>query len=182
MPACCLSLASGKQVLHVERACSRLRGPSVFPSLSPPLLLLLLFNQQPHGCSKCGSIQLNHMGSDRALIHFWMDTHAHTHTPSTTLSSGYLAKDQKCKAMFWLGSTTCSQGSPNHGNGGGSTFFFSLQPFFSNFPILDMFPTTASTFFSRPIIPLPWLTDSPTTLSFSLLLYSPWLLSGSWWL
>lgn len=118
-------------------------------------------------------------------------TDTHAHTPSETLPSGYLAQGQKCKAMFWLGSATCSQGSPNHragegeGEGGerervGELLFF-LQPFPPYFPILDMFPTP-STFFSRPIIPLPWLTDSPTALSFSLLCYSPWLLSGSWWL
>lgn len=138
-------MASGKQVLHVEEACLRLKEPSApLPHSSQPLLS----NHQPHGCSQSSSIQFNHMPSGLALHSF---LNGDTHTLCATSPPGSLAGDQKCKAMFWLGSATCSQGSPNHrrrGRGkrlGSSTLLFlqlsfslSWLPFVSHYCFLLM--------------------------------------------
>lgn len=106
-----VALASGEQVLCVEGACLRLEGTI---HLSP--LWRLTNQQQPHGRSQSNSNQLSHMRS--GLHSFLNGTHTQPHTPTPPHTPGFLAGNQKCKAMFWLGSATCSQGSPNHGWGG----------------------------------------------------------------
>lgn len=132
MLARCLFLASGKQVLHVEEACLRLKGTSVFSSHAP-----LSPSSLPSGhmeTLESSSIHSEHMYSGLSQ---WGQTHTQCMCVCVTLPPGSLAQDQKCKAMFWLGSVTCSQGSPSHGRmGDRNSSFFPPNPTFIFFFVL----------------------------------------------
>lgn len=113
----------------------------------------LLSNQQPHGCSQSSSIQLSHMRSGLALHSF---LNGDTHRLCATLPPGSLAGNQKCKAMFWLGSATCSQGSPNHERRGRGDRFGVLL--FSSCRLVFLFTFLASICF---LLLLPFFTLFP---------------------
>lgn len=90
----------------------KVERPSVFPSLlsAPPLspAATWMLSEQQY------LIQPHVLRTGPAFTFEW----GHTHTYTATSPLGSLAENQKCKAMFWLGSSTCSQGSPNHGRRG----------------------------------------------------------------
>lgn len=130
MPGCYLSLAS----LQAGAPC----GGSLFKAEGVIRLFLAHSSQptpallKPAGTRTLSEQQHSVRSTTCAQgLHFRISEWTHTHTHTATLPPGSLAGDQRCKAMFWLGSATCSQGSPSHGRRGRvkllAAFSFSLS-------------------------------------------------------